>query len=293
MTITRRKFLCNCGGGVLLAGCGGNESGSGSTPTAQDVGCALYSTTYSSGTACNQTVLSSGTGYDAQVASEFGTQRSFFQLPSVGLQYINDCQPNAYADPRTRNILLGVNLMSNTLNAYKTQRGAFFTLLPLYAVLAHEFGHQVQFAYGWFNNADGVVQEELEADMWAGFYVGMRGLSSGFQVKQTMEQFYNFGNYDFFNSNFHGTPYQRANAFTDGLLAADEIAKGKLQATFEAVRARLQELVAVELRYPSDLSPGVTSKSDIRQQCEQYKVPGTYQECATQLGFSYDSLPNP
>ena len=203
MTITRRKFLCNCGGGVLLAGCGGNESGSGSTPTAQDVGCALYSTTYSSGTACNQTVLSSGTGYDAQVASEFGTQRSFFQLPSVGLQYINDCQPNAYADPRTRNILLGVNLMSNTLNAYKTQRGAFFTLLPLYAVLAHEFGHQVQFAYGWFNNADGVVQEELEADMWAGFYVGMRGLSSGFQVKQTMEQFYNFGNYDFFNSNFH------------------------------------------------------------------------------------------
>lgn len=235
----------------------------------------------------------SGTAYDSQIRAEFATQRTFFQLPAVNLLFINDCSPNAYADPRTRNILLGINLTRSTLDAYRNQATSFFTLLPLYAILAHEFGHQIQFANGWFSNADGVVQEELEADMWAGFYVGVKGLSSGFQVKQTMEQFYNLGTNDFGNPSWHGTAYQRANAFTDGLLAADEFSQGKIGNTFASVRSRLQELVAIELRYPNDQSPGFTSKSDIRQQCDQYKVPGTYQQCGAQLGFPYDSLPNP
>jgi hypothetical protein len=295
--LSRRLFLCQCAGsGLMLTGCGGGGSDTpdaAASPASTDVGCALYSTSYAAGQACNTTTTSSGSPYESQIRSEFSAQRTFFQLPAVNLLFINDCSPNAFADPRTKNILLGINLISSTLDAYKNQSNSFFTLLPLYAILAHEFGHQLQFANSWSNNSDGVVQEELEADMWAGFYVGLKGLSSGFQVKQTMEQFYNFGTNDFWNPNWHGTAFQRANAFTDGLLVADEFNKGKIGNTFSSVRQRLQELVAVELRYPIDDSLGFTSKSDIRHQCDQYKAAPTYQECGALLGFPYDSLPLP
>lgn len=295
-TFSRRRFLCYCAGSAAVSSCGGGSQTSSSrntTPQQADIGCALFSTGFGSGIACNQLLSSSGSPYDTQIQSEFMAQRAFFQLPAVSLKYLNDCQPNAFADPNSKSIYLGVNLINQTLNAYRSQRDAFFTLLPLYAILAHEFGHQLQFAFGWMNRGDGVVQEELEADMWAGFYVGLRGLFSGYQVSQTIEQFYKTGADDFFNPNWHGTSYQRANAFADGIWAAKEYNENKIGRSFGAVRARLQELVAVELSYLNDFSPGYVSKSDIRQQCDRFKVGGTYQNCGALLGWPYDTLPSP
>lgn len=296
-TLTRRRFVCYCAGSAGLTACGGGGSDSKPTtavePQQADIGCALFSTALGAGTGCNQLLSSSGSLYDSQIQSEFQAQRTFFQLPAVSLRFLNDCTPNAYADPNSKSILLGVNLINQTLNAYRTQSDAFFTLLPLYAVLAHEFGHQLQFEFGWMNRSDGVVQEELEADMWAGFYVGLRGLFSGYQVSQTIEQFYRIGSDDFFNPNWHGTSYQRANAFADGIWAAKEYNENKIGRTFGAIRARLQELVTVELRYQNDLSSGYVSKSDIRQQCDRFKVGGTYQNCGALLGWPYDTLPGP
>jgi hypothetical protein len=293
----RRRFIgyCACTALSPLAAC--NDSSNPRTTSqcvaasAQNNGCALLPDGFGVGVGCDQMVSSSGSSaYDSLIANEFFSQRSFFGLPAVSLKYINDCEPNAYADPQSKSILLGINLIVKTLTAYQQQPGSFFTLLPLYAVLAHEFGHQVQFANGWSNQCDGVYQEELEADMWAGYYVGRRGLSSGFQVLQTMEQFYNFGNYQFFSPLFHGTPFQRANAFLDGILITDEISKGKLSPALDQVRARMVELLAVELKYPTDASPNLVTQSDVRHVCEQNKVPGPIEDCAASMGWDWNTL---
>lgn len=206
------------------------------------------------------------------------------------MTYFNDCQPNAYAEQETKRIALGMNLIRSCLNVYKNRQGEFFTMLPLYAILAHEFGHQVQFANGWMNPCDHVVNEELEADMWAGYYVGSR-FALGYEQRQTMEQFYELGTGDFLDPDFHGSPYQRSHAFIDGLMVAEEVSKGKVGNSFASVRSRFVELVAVELRYPRDTSPGLFDKYDIRHQCDRYKFPGTYQDCASALGYPWDGPP--
>lgn len=253
-------------------------------------GCALRSLTPGTGN-CDAFVDSCGdTNFDAAIAKEFSLQHKFFGIPGVTMTYFEDCQPNAYAEQETRRIALGVNLIRTCLSVYKNRQGDFFTMLPIYAILAHEFGHQVQFENGWLDPCDYVVNEELEADMWAGYYVGNR-LAIGYEKRQTLQQFYELGTGDFLDPDFHGSPYQRSHAFIDGLLVAEEVSKGKVDRSFAAVRNRFVELVSVELRYPRDTSPGVFDQADIRHVCDRYKFTGTYQDCASSMGYAWDGPP--
>ncbi len=253
-------------------------------------GCALHSLKPNMGN-CDELVASCGDEkFDAAIAKEFSAQYKFFGLSDVTMTYFSDCQPNAFAEQDTKRIALGVNLIRSCLNHYKNRQDYFFTMLPIYAILAHEFGHQVQFANGWMNPCDYVVNEELEADMWAGYYVGS-SLAIGYEVRQTMQQFYELGTGDFLDPDFHGSPYQRSHAFIDGIMVAEEVSKGKIGKSFTAVRKRFVELVAVELRYPRDTSPGIFDKADIRHLCDRYKFTGTYQDCASAMGYPWDGPP--
>lgn len=266
------------------------ENNCGAPTTRLRRGCALRSLKPGTGN-CDALVDSCGdTKFDAAIAKEFSSQQKFFGVPGVTMTYFEDCQPNAYAEQDTKRIALGVNLIRTCLNIYKNRQGDFFTMLPIYAILAHEFGHQVQFANGWMNQCNYVVNEELEADMWAGYYVGNH-LAIGYEQRQTMQQFYELGTGDFLDPDFHGSPYQRSHAFIDGLLVAEEVSKGKVGNSFAEVRKRFVELVSVELRYPRDTSPGVFDKADIRHECDRYKFPGTYQDCASAMGYPWDGPP--
>lgn len=290
----RRDFLRTWGGAAFLAlphfGLAAQQSDCGAVTTGLLRGCALRSLKPGMNN-CDALVASCGERkFDAAIAKEFSALHEFFGIPGVTMTYFTDCQPNAYAEQDTKRIALGVNLVRTCLNVYKNRNGDFFTMLPIYAILAHEFGHQVQFANGWMNPCDYVVNEELEADMWAGYYVG-RKFAIGFEVRQTMQQFYELGTGDFLDPDFHGSPYQRSHAFIDGIMVAEEVSKGKVGKSLAAVRNRFVELVAVELRYPRDASPGVFDKADIRHLCDRYKFTGTYQDCASSMGYAWDGPP--
>lgn len=293
--MNRRNFLMALGGSFLtppdfeLAAA---ENNCGAITTRLRRGCALRSLKPGTGN-CEALVDSCGDAkFDAAIAKEFSSQHKFFGVPGVRMTYFLDCHPNAYAEQDTKRIALGVNLIRTCLNLYKDRQGEFLTMLPIYAILAHEFGHQLQFANGWMNPCDHVVNEELEADMWAGYYVGSH-LAIGYEKLQTMEQFYELGTSDFLDPDFHGSPYQRSHAFIDGLLVAEEVSKGKVGNNFNSVRNRFIELVSVELRYPRDASPGVFNQDDIRHLCDRYGFSGTYQDCASSMGYPWDGSPIP
>lgn len=290
----RRDFLRAWGGAAFLVlphlGLAEQQNSCGASTTGLRRGCALRSLKPGTGN-CDAFVASCGNKkFDAEIAKEFTAQHKFFGIPDVTMTYFTDCQPNAYAEQDTKRIALGVNLIRTCLNVYKDRQDDFFTMLPIYAILAHEFGHQVQFANGWMDPCDYVVNEELEADMWAGYYVGRR-LAIGYEVRQTMQQFYELGTGDFLDPDFHGSPYQRSHAFIDGIMVAEEVSKGKVGKSFAAIRKRFVELVAVELRYPRDASPGVFDKADILHLCDRYKFAGSYQDCASAMGYVLDDPP--
>ncbi|WP_415950564.1 hypothetical protein [Streptomyces sp. KLOTTS4A1] len=87
------------------------------------------------------------------------------------------------------------------------------------AVLAHEFGHQVQYDNNLFetditDEAEATRRTELMADAFATYYtVHKRGeaLNKAYTL-QNLETFYNVGDCSFANPGHHGTPNQRYGA---------------------------------------------------------------------------------
>ncbi|BDD08049.1 hypothetical protein FUAX_04810 [Fulvitalea axinellae] len=87
-------------------------------------------------------------------------------------------------------------------------------------VMAHEWGHQIQYDY----NFNGESRDmELEADNFAGYYLGHEGgreltwkESSGF-----FDALYSIGDYSYNSPSHHGTPAQRRSAGRLGWLLAD------------------------------------------------------------------------
>ncbi|GAB3750434.1 hypothetical protein [Lysobacter olei] len=83
------------------------------------------------------------------------------------------------------------------------------------AILAHEFGHQVQFKKGLFNSpltgAEATRRTELMADAFATYYMThSRGLA--FNAKRLLpsqKSFYEVGDCGFSSAGHHGTPNQR------------------------------------------------------------------------------------
>jgi hypothetical protein len=82
------------------------------------------------------------------------------------------------------------------------------------AILAHEFGHHIQFELNLFTDEDtpeATRRTELMADAYAAYYLShARGASMQWKrVKQFLQVFFNIGDCSFESSGHHGTPTQR------------------------------------------------------------------------------------
>jgi len=121
------------------------------------------------------------------------------------------------------------------------------------AVLAHEFGHHIQFQLDLFGDeytAEATRRTELMADAYAAYYLShARGAAMQWKrVQRFLDVFFAIGDCGFANPNHHGTPLQRMAAATWGYETADNAKKqgvvmsSQLFATM--FDAKLPELVA-------------------------------------------------
>lgn len=90
-------------------------------------------------------------------------------------------------------------------------------------ILAHEYGHQLQYAFGLPSAQENTARAgELEADGMAGYYLRRGyGKSSFAAIATAYEAAYAIGDYNTNSAGHHGTPAQRKSAVRLGFLFAD------------------------------------------------------------------------
>jgi hypothetical protein len=101
------------------------------------------------------------------------------------------------------------------------------------AILAHEYGHHVQYANNieYTGTPEGTRSIELMADAFAGYYLtSKRGAAlNAKRVKDFLTVFFDIGDCSFDNPGHHGTPNQRMKAAMWGFMLADDAQKkGKI-----------------------------------------------------------------
>ena len=113
-------------------------------------------------------------------------------------------------------VAMGVRLIQDflelpTLNRYSNS-------LCIQAALVHEWAHIGQFTYGV--RASRIKHTELMADFMAGWYVGYKDAMTGRQsdVSSAMLGMFSLGDTNFSSPGHHGTPRERLEAYTSGVL---------------------------------------------------------------------------
>jgi hypothetical protein len=143
-----------------------------------------------------------------------------------GFAFFDDSgSPNAYASRQVRmqradgTVLMGKKMLRHLLSLKEAPDAA------VAAVCAHEFGHILQFKRQLppivLAGQDTVKRLELQADLFAGYFAGMRKRerpdypAAVFAVTTHL-----VGDLDFNDRNHHGTPDERAAALVRGFEAA-------------------------------------------------------------------------
>jgi hypothetical protein len=152
---------------------------------------------------------------DAVFQNEVGNQAYFWNGVPANVHYWNDCQsPNSVSLP-TGDILYGVNLFQEMVTAYGGDAG------PISGILAHEWGHQVQFDNGWMSGDEPTAAPiELEADAFSGYYMALGESFSWNSIEDYFAALASLGDYNFTDPNHHGTPQQRLAAAQLGFQTA-------------------------------------------------------------------------
>lgn len=245
----RRQFVCGCAG-LAITGCGGNgDNGlrAGDSLSVRGCGISLQALGMQY-PGCNGLPISSSgnVGLDVAFASEFQLQKTFWGLSNVTFSFLDDCNgPNAYADRDTASILFGLNLATSTYSQ-------FGSALPWWQVLAHEFGHQIQYWLGsdWLG-APTVAPTELEADMFSGIYILLNKPSfDPAEISTILTNAFSIGDYQYNNRNHHGTPLQRGAAVVAGGRVALRYAEGTIPRTYSAIRELFLRELQVILNDP-------------------------------------------
>ncbi len=118
-------------------------------------------------------------------------------------------------------VLLGRRLINESLSysAVKDENGNHVGMATSFAqvtaIMMHEWAHLAQFRYGVHGPT---VNKELMADILAGWYMGQRIYQQHpGPIQRAAAQLYSIGDYNFHDSNHHGTPSQREQAYWFGL----------------------------------------------------------------------------
>ena len=98
------------------------------------------------------------------------------------------------------------------------------------AILAHEFGHHIQFELGLFGgptSPESTRRTELMADAFSAYFLShAQGTSMQWKrVQQFLAVFFNIGDCLFTNNGHHGTPTQRMAAAQFGYSVANDAQK--------------------------------------------------------------------
>ena len=154
---------------------------------------------------------------DAAVQAEAANQYQFWTGIPANVHPWNDCSgPNAVSLP-SGDILYGVNLFQQLVATYGGD-GA-----PISGVLAHEWGHQVQFDNGWSASSEPTSRPiELEADAFSGFYMALGESYSWTSIDDYFSAIASEGDYNFTDPSHHGTPQERLAAAQLGFETAIE-----------------------------------------------------------------------
>jgi len=257
----RRQFACACGAGALslFTGCSGGDSAAPTqaTPapapapaplTRLSAGCGLanYGAAAQGGTPWCAVSQSSGRAdVDSAFAQESQSLATFWGVQPK-LSFIDDCYgANAFAQPT--DVYFGLKMIQDLLAKFQ-----FNTATPIWSVLAHEYGHVMQFQLGVMSptaprSPAETRSNELIADMFSSFYLSISrsGQDIG-GIQASLQSAYDIGDYAFNDPNHHGTPVQRASAFVGGARVALEYLQQQIPRTLAAVYQRFQqELVRV------------------------------------------------
>lgn len=182
------------------------------------------------------------------VEMEYERMCNLFEVRPHFSWYDDGKSPNAFAyssspvykDGRPH-VLIGVNLANSVMNQFRA-KGDFASWI-IVGVLAHEFGHILQFKmlslgvkanHGW-------KYPDLHADFIAGFYINQRALDLAVTgqtdlnivYKELLEKFYSIGDYQFNSPTHHGTGDERLRAVAGGVLAHQELTLNKV--TFSTI----------------------------------------------------------
>jgi hypothetical protein len=247
-----------CGGGGGGGDSGGTTTGGGNGNrneilTKGTVGC--YAPAFANASAgalgCGLITSFGDPFFDQRFQQEIAIQSSFWQGVPATVYAFDECSPaqaNAMALPQ-KLIFFGGWLVQQIIFETGSE-------LPVAGVLAHEWGHQIQFQFGWMGQTEPTVRRtELEADMWSGYYMGLAKSWAGPQMNAYLQTLFNIGDFNFHDRNHHGTPNQRLAAGATGLDVAFRVATGG------GVPLTYQELHAIFTREVSRIL-GVASQTD-------------------------------
>ena len=133
----------------------------------------------------------------------------FFLLESYGknAMYLKSCSYNCNGT-----ILLGVKMLYSQL---QKKNG----VECVKAILAHEFGHCVQYLINWQELGK---RQELHSDFLAGYYTGRMYNYTKDQMNSLFHELFSMGDNYFWSPDHHGTNSERECAFLEGYYFAKE-----------------------------------------------------------------------
>lgn len=195
------------------------------------------------------------------------SQKDFFNI-SLSIE-IKDHPYGPHYDPMRRTIVMDKGMVGEIAKkSFGNER--------VKAVMAHEYAHGLQHAYGFYKLFDPGIYPELHADFLAGFYIGRNGLIEKSTLSAFAQEFYGIGDgLPFYDPRHHGTSSERRCAFLEGYKLA-------VNYDFNIVQAYNVGIDYIKLRNACDpfaiikeYSKKEFNKSDYTQPTGQYVFSST------------------
>ncbi len=163
------------------------------------VGC--YSASFNEAQGYGPRIYTLGNAYyDQKLNEEIYLQRNFYTGVPANVYLFREHSPqdkNSYAFS-TGFIILGYYNLSYISNNFND--------LGIAGLLAHEWGHRVQYVHNW---STGNPRMELEADAFSGYYMALAKQMSWNSIQGYFAYVHNTGDFYLNHPQHHGTPNQR------------------------------------------------------------------------------------